>query len=518
MMLPTLYPLLLSFGFIARYHNLDLRLHKARGAVGWLSRTHPRTMEKVSQLRLAQDDTAKDAILILDPSTEWREVLNAIKLKGMAAIAGICNPLEGRDDIAQFMPNEATLREAGFDFVLFNASPTPGGSPSIFNGFDVYSSAQQVKLLEKEKDIKVRSVIPSAETAVEYCDVLASLLGISSHNSLNTVLARRDKAIMKECVADAGLRVAKFARVKQACDVPNVISDLSLQFPIVIKTPQGFSTTDVYICDDENDAMSKVGIIVNGRAAPDCRIPMFALAEEYIGGKEFAVNMMSTADGIECTDAWLYRKEVGEGVARYISADMMDPGEKKLEKVVAYAKQVAAAVGILYGAAHLELKASYCEEKKQYINPCMIEIGARLSGGRKTTLTQAVIEGWQPFQALIDAHCGNKVKFPLSFSPGEQHARHLFLPHRLSGRITEIRGADRFESLSTYHSHFLLAKVGDVVERTTDITSFGGFVWLAGPRQAVEDDARAVWETFSFQTEPIEKESNVGEISGVPNM
>eukprot|EP00957_Ditylum_brightwellii_P161229 12276156-Ditylum_brightwellii.AAC.1 len=68
---------------------------------------------------------------------------------------------------------------------------------------------------------------------------------------------------------------------------------------------------------------------------------------------------------------------------------MMDPGEKKLEMIVAYATQVAAAVEIVYGAAYLKLKATYCEEKQQYIDPCMIEFGARISGGRKTTLTRA---------------------------------------------------------------------------------------------------------------------------------
>uniref|UniRef100_A0A7S2EFX3 Uncharacterized protein n=2 Tax=Ditylum brightwellii TaxID=49249 RepID=A0A7S2EFX3_9STRA len=470
---------------------------------------------------LARDDTAKDAILILDPLTEWREVLGAIKRKGVIAIAGICNSLEGRDDIGHFMPNEATLYEAGFDFVLFThlfqgrnaSSAPPGGSPSIFNGFDVYSATQRIKLLEKENYIRVCSVIPLSETAVGYCDVVASLLGISSHNPINTVLARSDKAIMKECIADAGLRVAKFARIKRTCDVPNVVSNLSLQFPIVIKTPQGFSTKDAYICDSENDAMSKVDIILNGKVAPDRRIPTLALIEEYIGGEEFEVNMMSTPVRIECTDVWLYRKTIGEGVVRYISADMMDPGEKKLEMIVAYATQVAAAVGTVYGAAYLKLKATYCEEKQQYIDPCMIEFGARISGGRKTTLTRAVVKGWQPFEALIDAHCGHNITFPQSFSPGDQHACQLFLPHQISGKVTEFK-----ETLSTYHSHVLLGKVGDVVERTTDIASFGGFVWLAGPKQAVKNDAQTVWEFFSLQTEPVEKEFNMGRITGVPNL
>eukprot|EP00957_Ditylum_brightwellii_P153097 11653718-Ditylum_brightwellii.AAC.1 len=105
--------------------------------------------------------------------------------------------------------------------------------------------------------------------AVGYFNVVASLLGISLHNPINTVLARSDKAVMKECIADAGLWVAKFARIKQACDVSTVVSDLSLQFPIVIKMLQGFSTIDAYICGNKSYAMSKVDIILNGKVVSD---------------------------------------------------------------------------------------------------------------------------------------------------------------------------------------------------------------------------------------------------------
>lgn len=449
--------------------------------------------------------TMKDAVLVLDPVTEWREVLNAIKQLGMVALAGTCNPLEGREDMAKFIPDEATLLDAGFDTVLFNSFSS--GDGLIFTGFDVYSAAQEIKLFERGNNIRVCGIIPLAETAVEYCDTVAALLGLK-HNPLGTVLARRDKALMKETVANAGLRVCKFMRLKDPSEVPDAVSKLSLHYPIVIKTPQGFSTAHVHICENERIAMDRVEYILrSGASSPDCRTPAFALLEEYIGGEEIAVNMMSIGGDVQCTDIWLYRKSISEGTARYISADLLDRDDAKLHQIISYAKKVADALGIRYGAAHLELKSFYCEKSQAYTNPCMIEIGARLSGGRKATLSQAVTEGWHPFRALVESHCGRKVVFPTSFSPGGKHARHLFLPHLNSGKVVKIEGTERFESLSSYHSHFILTKAGDTVDRTTDITSCSGFVWLVGTRATVEADARAVWDTFAIHTE-APRESN----------
>jgi hypothetical protein len=39
-----------------------------------------------------------------------------------------------------------------------------------------------------------------------------------------------------------------------------------------------------------------------------------------------------------------------------------------------------------------------------WIDPTMIEVGARLSGGHKSEMAQLVVVGWAPFSALIDAH------------------------------------------------------------------------------------------------------------------
>ena len=141
---------------------------------------------------------ADDAILIVDPVTEWREVLGAAKEKGMKSIAMICNPLTSREDISRFIPTPHDLEKAGFDYVVASSQQLERQDGHVYTGLDVYAAAQRVKQLERGENITVRGVAPLSETGVEYSDLLSAMLGISSHNSLDKVLARRDKALMKE--------------------------------------------------------------------------------------------------------------------------------------------------------------------------------------------------------------------------------------------------------------------------------------------------------------------------------
>ena len=167
---------------------------------------------------------------------------------------------------------------------------------------------------------------------------------------------------MKDAVAAASLKTAQYARIHNPTEVAAAMSTLSLSYPIVIKTPQGMSSTDVYICETEQDACKRTAQIV-GHVGPDSRPVHCALLEEYIPGDEFACNLIASPHldglGICVTDVWKYSKTSANETARYDSAQMMNPEDPALEFVLLYAAASARAVGVVYGAAHVELKALY---------------------------------------------------------------------------------------------------------------------------------------------------------------
>jgi biotin carboxylase len=393
----------------------------------------------------------------------------------------------------KFLPSVSTLHEAGVDHVV------------TMHHRDVYSCAHQLLLLQEQHGLHIQGVIPLSEIAVDVSDLLAASLGLPHHNPLASVLSRRDKGFMKQAVVAQHhgiLRVAKFARISNVDEVQSSMTRLHLLgFPIVVKTPQGFSSTDVFICETLEEARTAVESIV-GKIGPDGRHTQQALLEEYIEGEEFAVNLMVFGkDSIICvTDVWKYQKNHR---ADYESAENCDPNDPMLREIVSYAKQVAQAVGIHYGAAHVELKAQRKEDTLHYEDPVMMEVGARLSGGRKATMTQAAVDDWDPFTALIQSHCGYEYPGTTTnnWTP-TKFVRHVFLPIKQSGLVRDVQLDTT--PLRTLHSSALMIKTGDIVAETTDITSCAGFVWLVGERSLVDEDTAYLLETFHVHFDEVE--------------
>jgi D-alanine-D-alanine ligase-like ATP-grasp enzyme len=176
-------------------------------------------------------------------------------------------------------------------------------------------------------------VIPCREAAVDFCDILGALLGLTVVNDLGLASARRDKGLMKVAVANAGLRVAKYARLTQGdgSDVIQAVSELELEYPVVIKTPRGMSTMDVYICENEEEAVKRSAEVVRS-VGPDGRKTQYALLEEFLQGEEFALNLMAsptTPRGVQVTDIWLYHKVSSEGTMVNTIQEMVDCHDRK---------------------------------------------------------------------------------------------------------------------------------------------------------------------------------------------
>jgi ATP-grasp domain len=419
-----------------------------------------------------------NAILLLDPVTEWIPVVQEAKQRNLVIIVVQLSPIPDR--LVHFIPSaKDLLNNGGVRYFMDQRNR------------DCYESVRAVQLLLRKEDLKLQAVIPLSETAVDYADILAAMLDLPYHNPLSLVTARRDKGIMKEAVLRSGIRVAAFSRVHACHEVQTFMEEQYLDFPVVIKTPQGFSTTDVFICTDIQQISDALTSIV-GRMGPDGRTVSEALVEEYIDGTEFAVNMIAFQGNITITDVWKYSKTEK---ARYCQADICNPNSEELFHVIEYCKRVAFAVGIRFGAAHVEVKAEL-DYDGVYVDPCMIEIGARLSGGRKASMTQASLNGeWNPFSALIDVHSGILPSFPEDFVP-KQFVRHIFLPVENSGYVEDI-SLDT-SKLKTLHSYVMIVQKGDFIEETTDITSCAGFIWLVGQNIDVEEDTQFVRENFAI--------------------
>lgn len=446
-----------------------------------------------------QFDTAEpilqNAIILLDPKIpDCSFLIESGKKRGLMIMAVVPKPNDGSNDLVSFYPTAEALLEVGMHQVY---------EPPMGSKFDIVECAANLKTIESQQNLRFLGVVPCREAAVDFSDILGALLGLTVVNDLGQSSARRDKGLMKVAVANAGLRVAKYARLTQGdgTDVIKAVKELELEYPVVVKTPRGMSTMDVYICSSEKEAVQRSSEIVRS-VGPDGRKTQYALLEEFIGGEEFALNLIAsptTPRGVQVTDIWLYHKISTEGTMVNTIQEMVDPHDKKFASLVQYAEGVCRAVGIKYGMGHCELKARYDEKRNKWVDPVMIEIAGRLAGGRKAIMAEATIPGWHPFDAMIDAHCGFPVRMPPSFRP-RQTAVQVYVPSDKNGILKSVRGGD-FDRLPTYHESIMLRKVGDKVVKAKDLMSFAAFVWLIGDEEDVKRDAMRARDEFEVEIE-----------------
>eukprot|EP00928_Gymnodinium_smaydae_P038254 TRINITY_DN26421_c0_g1_i1.p1 TRINITY_DN26421_c0_g1~~TRINITY_DN26421_c0_g1_i1.p1 ORF type:complete len:358 (-),score=30.06 TRINITY_DN26421_c0_g1_i1:153-1226(-) len=338
----------------------------------------------------------RDAILYIGPSVSWKGYLAAIHSEGLVAVACIAEDFGG-GPICAFFP---------FSDLRAPAGPQSLGFEALIEHREPYRILEQAKALEEQRMLRFIGVLRASEADTAVIDFVAAGLGVA-HNPLSTVLARRDKAAMKEALRAAGLEHAAFARVADTTQVADVVDRLGL--PVVVKTPSCASSSDVFVCTTKEAARDRVGDIL-GRTNSWGDIPSYVLLEEYLDGPEYAVNVFADGrDRAVVTDIWAYEKQETEhGHILYCAVRSMDPASQP--DACSYALAVCKAVGIVLEAGHVELKLT----KK---GPVMVEVGARRPGGQKTELLQKMVPSWDPYSAQVRAACGRSVAVPPSFAP-----------------------------------------------------------------------------------------------------
>jgi len=448
----------------------------------------------------APEPILQNALVLLDPRIpDCTHLIEAGRKRGLMIMAVVPKPNDGSKALIDFYPTAEALLEVGMHQVY---------EPPFGSKFDVVECAANLKTIEAQQNLRFLGVVPCRESAVDFSDILGALLGLTVVNDLGLASARRDKGLMKVAVANAGLRVAKYARLTSGdgSDVIKAIEELDLEYPVVVKTPRGMSTMDVFICNNEEEAKTHTAHIVRS-VGPDGRRTQYALLEEFINGEEFAINLVAspaTPRGVQVTDVWMYHKIFTEGTMVNTFQEMVDPHDRAYASLVQYAEGVCRAVGIKYGMAHVELKAEFNPTIGRWVSPVMIEVGARLPGGRKTIMASQTIPGWYPFDAIVDAHCGFPIRMPPSFRPAKK-AVQCYIPSDKNGILKSIEGDD-FDRLPTHNCHIMLRKIGDKVVRARDLMSFAAYVWLIGDDEDVKRDVKRAREEFKVEVEPIADE------------
>jgi biotin carboxylase len=165
--------------------------------------------------------------------------------------------------------------------------------------------------------------------------------------SLDTVRGFRDKQIMKERVAAAGLRVPHSRRVRTGLEARVAAQEIG--FPLIVKPIAGAGSADTYRV---NDAAELERILQLTQHVPEVSV------EEFVEGEEFTYDTVCV-DGVP----------VFENVAQYlprpldarthewispIIVTVRDLEQAKIQKGIALGRGVLQALGMGTGFTHME--------------------------------------------------------------------------------------------------------------------------------------------------------------------
>ncbi|MFF4139496.1 ATP-grasp domain-containing protein [Streptomyces mirabilis] len=271
----------------------------------------------------------------------------------------------------------------------------------------------------------------------------------------------RDKRLMKERVAAAGVPAARFRSVSHPVDAEEIASIAAdLAFPVVLKPAVGFSTMNTVRVDEPGDLESAVR---ETAVAPEIRAPQL-MVEEFVRGRELHIDALWRNGAEQMFLVSSYEQPRLAVIERWRAGerDLMVDGstlipEEDAAGLYGRARElqrlVNAALRIDGGATHLEV----FEQTDGTL--VFSEIGTRFPGAwGPDLLTQYA--GYSAWEALALVSTGHPVK------PMERTHRHLSsfdLKAPGPGRITAVPSDSEFAAVDGVLKWTRIRSAGDVI-------------------------------------------------------
>ncbi|MBB3039079.1 ATP-grasp domain-containing protein [Hoyosella altamirensis] len=345
----------------------------------------------------------------------------------------------------------------------------------VFDG-NVIHDADVPATLDSLSEFSPDAVIAGGECGVELADLLSETLALPTNGTAHSE-ARRNKFNQVELLRAAGLRATRQILVESSEHVRSWHNALGGR--AVIKPLRSAGNDGVQFCDDPEESMRAFEAIRDAKNIFSVRNEG-VVAQEYLVGTEFVVNTVSCESQHRVTDVWRYTKMSANGVADRVSAAVsVPPDHSRYDALTAYAFAVLDALGIQFGPAHLEIMDTA-------EGPCLVEIGARISGA-DTAYYAMLAGGESQIEWTIDAYTDPMRFKARSQTPHEVH-NHVAMVFLTSPRQGVLRGYPllaHVEALESFHNQIQIVKPGQPIAVTISDTTEPMMIGLAHPAPSV---------------------------------
>ncbi|QKZ19595.1 ATP-grasp domain-containing protein [Streptomyces chartreusis] len=346
------------------------------------------------------------------------------------------------------------------------------------NDYDALRSAVQEVT---EKAGPVDQLIALSEFTLEIAARVRVALGIPGPRP-EQVAVYRDKVRMKEVLAEAGVRVPRFA---PCADLESCVAFAGATgYPVILKPVDGAASIGVHRVEDEAALRELVptldltryeieefvtGVIhhVDGFADARCQVP-FQVASVYVN------DCLAFGSGSPLGSVVLHESELRT-------------------RIEDFTRECIAVLGMYDTPFHLELFVTGSGEL------VFLEVGGRVGGSEVPHLVNKLF-GVNLYEAWLRALSGESVDLPPK--SGDPSGGWLVLP-KPDGLPLRVRRAspmkERFETIWRE----LVPRPGQVLEPggSYDALHSGRFILLHEDQQRVTDDIHRIIATFEFEVE-----------------
>ncbi|MEU0038762.1 ATP-grasp domain-containing protein [Streptomyces sp. NPDC006333] len=345
--------------------------------------------------------------------------------------------------------------------------------PTRFSHTLVYDGDFE-KLAEKLARLQPRAVLPGRESGVELADALSERLGLPS-NGTELSAARRDKYLQIERIRAHGVPAMQQIRTGDEAELQAWHHKLG--GTAVVKPLRSGGGEAVRFCDLPEESAAALAAVRNQTSSLGEPITQ-VVAQEYLVGAEYIVNTVS-CDGVhQVTDVWSTDRITANSVRDLVVAQvLLDVDDQLVDELVPFAHRVLDALGIRYGAAHVEIKLTPD-------GPRLVEAGARPSG---LPYYVADVIGEGQLEWAVDAYIR-----PERFlaRAGMRYARRTAfawaaLVSPVSGRLVRYRAFDEIRRLESFVDLTMVVRPGETIAPTTWDLEYPVILTLRHPVEAV---------------------------------
>jgi biotin carboxylase len=273
------------------------------------------------------------------------------------------------DDSCAFVDEPSVARKRDAHTHLAEARATTGVLE-----WEYQLPAAADRFVHRHADLRPAAVIPGVEYAVPFAGRLAERYGLPGAG-YGAAEVLRDKHLLRLVAAEAGIRNPRSQPVHGPADVRALMAEWGGR--VVLKPANRQAAVGTRVLSDPaavDSAWADCTDQDEGIYQPDRGIPVRMLLEEYVGGAEFSVELMSRAGSRvfgNVTGKALYPGERPIEVGHTVPADL--PAELT-ERLLAETDRLLAAVGFGAGFVHCEWIVDDSGV------PCLVECAGRMPG------------------------------------------------------------------------------------------------------------------------------------------